>query len=142
MAGGKYTYAQLTDRINLLINTNGIGAITGEIDNQVLNDIITSVKDWLEANAPTDLTTIETAIARLEAVEIAITAEQIVDDKVTVTHNKGTYAPFILMRDADGKIYKNVNWDYDPVDEEGELSLNKVTFTFQETMNYIAYIKA
>lgn len=141
MAGSTYTYAQLTDRINLLINTNGIGAITGAVDNQVLNDIITSVKDWIAAIEPTDLSAIETAIARLEAVEIAIASGDIVDGVVTVTHNKGTYAPFILIRDADGKIYKNVNWDYDPVDEDGELSLNKVTFTFQETMNYTAYIK-
>ena len=131
----EYTESDLKSRIEAVIKTNGVGAITGKVTQDVLIDIIDSVVDWLgDTFDPTDILN---AIQRLQGIETPVLSTELDENNsILIEHNLNTSLPFVQVFDSSNNIYSNINYMVTIV------NANQYRITFAESANFTVKTKS
>lgn len=133
-----YTKAEFKSRLDAIVYTNGIGAVTAELLNELLTDFNDSVDSWVGAVTEFDPTALEAAIARLEGVPVSIDSDDLTETANGYTyefeHGLATTEPFINLYN-NGILYSPHLYSWEPLDA------NNVKFYFQESITVNGRIK-
>jgi len=130
------TDTELKDRIKAVIKTNGVGGITGQIEQDVFVDFVDSVAAWIN-NLTFDPTALLAVIEKLQGVTTPIDADDLDENNtITVVHNLSSVMPFVQVSDASGNLYNPSNYSISNV------QASQYNITFAEAANFTVKTKA